>query len=209
MCLDFLREEYRELDHLVDKTKKNPDLTTVKDQTFRDLKQAWCKIRQFLTSDPIPSEDQQLEFIRKTLGVSDDGGEWQIMTGKNKTGPGLFQRAKSLWVGDSSSGKSSSWGGRHDDMADQEFVATLQVLASAYPVLGELATRISDCLKDYLHKTGAKIFRAHMEKTTEDEKKRRLRLCSDLRSERHKSEMHAAAMDLYNQLKAAMPSGTS
>ncbi|KAF8607195.1 hypothetical protein BDV93DRAFT_488167 [Ceratobasidium sp. AG-I] len=48
-----------------------------------------------------------------------------------------------------------------------------------------------------------------MEKTTEDEKKRRLRVCSDLRSERHRSEMREAAMDLYNQLKTMMPSGTS
>ena len=209
MYLEFLHEEYRELDHLADKTKKNPDLTTIKDQTFKDLKQAWYTIRQFLTSDSIPSEDQQLDFIRKTLGVSDDGGDWQIVTGKNQSSYSLLQRARNMLVGDSSSGKPLYWDRRRIEVADQEFIASLEELESAFPVLGELASRIKNCLKEYLHKTGAKIYREHMDKTTEDERKRQLRVCSDLRSERHRSEMHEAAMDLYNQLKTMMPPGTS
>ncbi|KAF8607199.1 hypothetical protein BDV93DRAFT_591195 [Ceratobasidium sp. AG-I] len=200
--------EYRTLGDLANETR-NSDLAMVKDQTFKDLKQAWYTIKQFLTSDPIPSEDQQVEFIQKVLAVLDGGGERQVVAETERSTAGFFQRARSLWGGESSSGKSSRLELKSNDPTDQEFIAALPPPESAYPVLEELTVRIKDCLREYLLETETELFNTYLEKTMDDERNRRLRVCSDLRTERHNSEMREAAMDLDSQLKAMMPSATS
>ncbi|KAF8607201.1 hypothetical protein BDV93DRAFT_520086 [Ceratobasidium sp. AG-I] len=211
--IEPLLEQYRAFDHLADKIKKNPDLTIINDQTFKDLKQAWSIIRQFLTTDPIPSIDRQAEFIQETLGVPDDGGEWQVVTRRNRNAPGWFQSkiqsAKSYLVGGSASGHTLLQSGRSDDLTDQGFVASLPLLASAYPALGELALRINACLKGYLHNTAKKTSKALVEKIITDETTRRVQVYSDRRSERYDSGLRAAALDLSNRLKTMMPSRTS
>lgn len=208
MFLAFLHKQYPELDRIANDIKKKHDFASIKDQTFKDLKQAWCAIREFLLSDPIPSENMQRDFMRKILGDEDDGKDWTVVTRGNKNTPGFWQRFKSAIGADHSPEHSSYENRRGSDLPDPEFVALLQPLQSMYPVVAELTARITNCHEVYLAKAGNKLVKPYMDKVIDTERTRRVRVCSQLRSERMLAEARAAVSTLRDQLKSAMPSGT-
>lgn len=202
----FLHEQYPELDRIADDIRKKHDFSVIKDSTFRDLKEAWCVAREFLLSEPIPSEESQRDFVRQILGEVDKG--WRTVIRGNRDAPGLWQQFKNtIGVGDSSD--HSQQHRRSPGLSDPEFIAALHPLQSVYPVIEELTARIANCHEVYLAKAGGKLVKPYMDKVIDSEMKRRVRVCSDLRSNRQAAESQVAASALRDQLKAAMPSGRS
>ncbi|KAJ1300986.1 hypothetical protein OPQ81_003410 [Rhizoctonia solani] len=198
-----LRERYLGLADVPRAIKKSPDIRTIADPEFQDLKLAWHTIRDYLIQDPPPASDRQAAFVKEILGDSLNG-EWSTVTREkgNKHGFKFSLRAVKEAV-------STLFGydAKHPAtlLPDSEFVQALRPLAGAFPVLSQLTDRISTCLHAYLDALGKRIVREILEKVVNEEERRLKDLIGNDRRRRSRDESEASGRVLLNDLRSILP----
>ncbi|KAG8718610.1 hypothetical protein FRC09_012400 [Ceratobasidium sp. 395] len=193
----LLCEQYPDLKYASNEIKSKYNLAVVGDDTFKNLKQAWCITRDYLSSGPTPSKSSQKEFVCKVL----TGLEENSSKGKATT------KGKGFWrtVMDLIPGLPKSYN-ENQAPKDPEFIAALDTLLQAYPTVSELTSRITNSIQAYHATLGRSIVKDSMGRITKRERDRRLDVSGQLHAERIRSQSYATLLTLHEQLKAAMPS---
>ncbi|KAG8795909.1 hypothetical protein FRC12_008164 [Ceratobasidium sp. 428] len=196
----LLCEHYPDLRYLPNEIKSKYNLAVIEDHTFKNLKQAWCITRDFLTQELTPSKSDQKEFIRKILAGLEADPSKEKGTSKSK---GFFRALLELIPGLPKSYSETQ------DLKDPEFVAALDTLLHIYPTVSELTARIVNSIETY-HATLAKsILKESRSRVIKREQERRLETLSQLQAGRASEQSHAALSILHEQLKEAMPPDVS
>ncbi|KAG9124992.1 hypothetical protein FRC07_009436 [Ceratobasidium sp. 392] len=200
-----LCQRYPELRNLSGDVKSKHNLDVIEDHTFKDLKQAWCMTRDFISQEPTPSNKNQTDFVHRVLFNLDEGHS--VDEGGSK-GKGLWQKL-SDGVANLNPLQLLRPHGETHDSSDPEFVAALGSLSERYPVVSELTARVISSLQAYHTALEKRLEKEFTARIAERERNRRFNLCSQLRVEAARSQSRATLIVLYEQLKEAMSLLTS
>ncbi|KAG9089762.1 hypothetical protein FRC06_001400 [Ceratobasidium sp. 370] len=204
-----LHSRYPGLDKVEDEVmKKHPD--RISDQRFRAAKSKWSLIRDYLTADSIPPEEDQADFLNDVLNAPDQGSSSKSPA-KDK-GDGIVQgvistiKTAANFVTGNSNGPDTKRkpNKEHSSLTDPEFVSQLQALQESFPVLGELTKQIYQCLEVKLSSFEDKVLTTQTQKVIGPTLKRQTELASQARGENFRHEGGQAFEVLVSELRDAM-----
>ncbi|QRV84788.1 hypothetical protein RhiJN_12804 [Ceratobasidium sp. AG-Ba] len=198
----LLHDNFPGLKHLPSEVKARRVVTHIDDPNFQNLKQAWCITRDFLQSQGDTASDvSQAGFVKKILATVDD--ERLKVKDKSKGRLGFFQIVSDTigsWFQHQPKPHEAA-----QKLSDPDFVAALQPLLEAFPVVSELTDRIVDSLQVYLSETGSNLLKDYVSKLSKAGEEHRLKMCDQLRRERARVQSDAALLALREEVVAAMP----
>ncbi|KAG8744092.1 Vacuolar protein sorting-associated protein 13A [Ceratobasidium sp. 414] len=174
----------------------------IADKQFKTLKSKWLFLRDYLTADPVPPEDQQADFVNDVLnGVHETSGPKSSEKGSSSGITGFVFSVFSLGSSQDAKSKSSD---ASKSLADPAFVALLKPLRDTFPVLEEITKQIFHCLDSNLINLENKLLQDYVDRVVSTERKHQLEAASQARSISSRRQRDEAFGTLVRELKDAM-----
>ncbi|KAG8738572.1 hypothetical protein FRC10_006677 [Ceratobasidium sp. 414] len=205
-----LHSRYPRLSKIEDEVKKKNKLSCVSDECFQTVKSKWFLVRDYLTTDPTPSERDQARFLNDILNAPHEGSSSKPLA-KN-AGDGLvkavvsgFKAAATVIIGSSNSPDAKQKSNQeHLPLSDPEFVSQLQLLQESFPALGELTKRVHQCLEIKLSSLEDNTLTTQAQKVIDPERKHQTEVASRARGENFRHAEAQAFEILVSELRGAM-----
>ncbi|QRV98718.1 E3 ubiquitin-protein ligase TRIP12 [Ceratobasidium sp. AG-Ba] len=135
-------------------------------------------IREYLTTEPVPSESDQADFVNDVLNGASE-------------------------LPDSSKSSDKKQGGQ-EPLSDPSFVALLRPLQQTFPVLADITNQLYERLGENLLEMETKILQEHVDRIISGEQQHQLQAASEARSVNSRRQQEEAFQVLMQELKEAM-----
>ncbi|QRW13378.1 E3 ubiquitin-protein ligase TRIP12 [Ceratobasidium sp. AG-Ba] len=203
----ILHSRYSKLSRVEADIKRKFSLDRVTDERFQDLKAKWLFLQEFLTADPILSEEEQADFVNDVLNGTYQPHDSKTSE-KNQGGgiTGIWRTIGSLVTPSLIQDTKPRPARAPQSISDPPFVALLRPLQESFPVLGEITNQIYERLEANLLKVENRLIPEHVGKVISAERKHQLEAASQARSINSRRQQDEAFQELIQELRDAMAS---